>query len=981
MLEFNRHEDGLLEFVGDLAMDDESSDLRLDLRNPFEKAGALSRGASFFARRLVGQDYDTTEAVSHGTPSPSPSPEIGRSEISDSDGTDLAEEVTNFCQGQAGGTGIRQRWVAFQRGRLERNQSRNRLSFGGRSTGSNSPVSGTDLEKSATSESDINLRDAGVSIRGLLLHVKGWWRKGPKLGERVAEIRKHGQYDQLIWWRLTKENVIDESKVRSVENLRGSIAEAVELTKHPGLYCFRFYPLPGMYHEIVDFAAYSEAERAMWLGKIQAASEHKMELGCALAGNLVVTVTGVNLQNEPAGFRRQVGQPQDVFLIVRCCGMSSRSAPRKWQPVAEGSFELCSPEDFNFTVDFPISDDDPDSLTTFEVWMTEKGLKSKLLGRIDIPLYSFHRCRDQNLHVPLRDPEIRGVESHIGSIAICGKFEQPVSSLLVPRPPMMRNKPRTTIGDKSLREHIRAVQDFLEEFEVFSKRFMYHTEMWRDIGFRFRYLVEWDSPCLTLSVLVILTLVIGFVHEYSLPLGVFVLLCVAIWQHPFTLQVRSGAFDLTSKADEVGKMISRCFLLKRLPLCQRTPMSGNANDTTKEVLVSNDGSVFTAYLERYENERRTLWGKFGSRSLRFFRDPGSWSTAEGLRAEAPHSVEQGVVFVWHVDVNGSTDSEGWQYSKNFGRGAVWRHAFNHTLYVRRRRHVGRPVLAGRQGGGATIDSTSPPVEEEETTEDGLGSKSSTRPLLPRANSRQSLNSAFSQPSVLTQMNQSTQHGSKGNAPEFGIARTPYHDFYQQYLLRWAVLQGHIEYWMDWYERRKNLILGCSLDAQNFAVLGISVLLIAAILLPTRILVLVWIYSFFYEGLSQGQLMRKNASTFIKALKDTAVTLWLDSDAARKRANVWVPQTPLNELTDAGVQLLVLREWIQTEFFDGRPMQPLRTIQKCATLGGLAQQVTWTSDRFLRRRVRERVWWRSTFRNLLDHVRSDVTLFQPMTCSG
>ncbi|CAE8588147.1 unnamed protein product, partial [Polarella glacialis] len=106
----------------------------------------------------------------------------------------------------------------------------------------------------------------------------------------------------------------------------------------------------------------------------------------------------------------------------------------------------------------------------------------------------------------------------------------------------------------------------------------------------------------------------------------------------------------------------------------------------------------------------------------------------------------------------------------------------------------------------------------------------------------------------------------GKGPEFGIAKTPYHDMYQQYLLRWAFLQRQIEYWMDWYERRKNLVLGLTLPTQNFALLGVLLLLVATWTLPTRWLLLSWIYSLFYDGFATGRLMRQNQNTFIRALK-------------------------------------------------------------------------------------------------------------------
>ncbi|CAE7195022.1 unnamed protein product, partial [Symbiodinium sp. KB8] len=79
--------------------------------------------------------------------------------------------------------------------------------------------------------------------------------------------------------------------------------------------------------------------------------------------------------------------------------------------------------------------------------------------------------------------------------------------------------------------------------------------------------------------------------------------------------------------------------------------------------------------------------------------------------------------------------------------------------------------------------------------------------------------------------------------------------------------------------------------------------------------------------------------------------------------------------------LKLRDWIREEFYAGRPMLPLKLIQRCRTLRDLASHVTFTSDHFAKKRQRPRVWYRSTLRNLLDHVPSDVTKFQPFTCQG
>jgi len=360
--------------------------------------------------------------------------------------------------------------------------------------------------------------------------------------------------------------------------------------------------------------------------------------------------------------------------------------------------------------------------------------------------------------------------------------------------------------------------------------------------------------------------------------------------------------------------------------------------------------------ERLENERRLVFGKFTAQRLRFY-DPPPWSDPDGGRAEPPRSVEDGAQYVWTVEVSRFTDSDGWRYARHFGRNAMWSRAFQHQMLVRRRRHIGRPAVASGCGASACSTSAagSPPPAEAASREDA-GVRAEAR-----------LRAA------------TTAEGGKG--PEFGIAKTPFHDMYQQYLLRWAYLRRQIEYWMEWYERRKNLFLGATLTTQNFAALGVLLLLVATCVAPTRWLVLGWIYSFFYDGLAQGRLMRRNQNIFMKALKDNADTVWLETEEARARASSWDLSTTLEEVLDAGVRLLELRDWIRAEFFEGRPMVPLRALQRCNTLGELAVQITWTSECFVQRLPRQRAWYRSTFRNLLDHVPSDATLFQPLTCQG
>eukprot|EP00435_Cladocopium_sp_Y103_P034911 s2777_g9.t1 len=129
--------------------------------------------------------------------------------------------------------------------------------------------------------------------------------------------------------------------------------------------------------------------------------------------------------------------------------------------------------------------------------------------------------------------------------------------------------------------------------------------------------------------------------------------------------------------------------------------------------------------------------------------------------------------------------------------------------------------------------------------------------------------------------------------------------------------------------------------------------------------------------------------------------WLENEEAKLRAQSWTLSTSMDDLVDEGVQLLQVRDWIRCEYFAGRPMLPLRLIQRCRTIRELAAHVTVMSDCFAKRRQRARVWYRSTFRNLLEpmfstglacspeslndfnweHVPSDITRFQPFVAKG
>merc|ERR1719310_895041 len=88
---------------------------------------------------------------------------------------------------------------------------------------------------------------------------------------------------------------------------------------------------------------------------------------------------------------------------------------------------------------------------------------------------------------------------------------------------------------------------------------------------------------------------------------------------------------------------------------------------------------------------------------------------------------------------------------------------------------------------------------------------------------------------------------------------------------------------------------------------------------------------------------------------------------------WQSRTTLDEIAER-VPLLTLRNWLHSEYFSGPPQLSLRLVRGCATLGDLVSLVIYSSDRFRLRVHRPRKWYKSTFRNFLDHVPTDVTMF-------
>eukprot|EP00929_Paragymnodinium_shiwhaense_P083914 TRINITY_DN44848_c0_g1_i1.p1 TRINITY_DN44848_c0_g1~~TRINITY_DN44848_c0_g1_i1.p1 ORF type:complete len:1169 (-),score=214.03 TRINITY_DN44848_c0_g1_i1:117-3623(-) len=939
-------------------------------------------------------------------------------------------------------------------------------------------------------------KDGHLLHRGVLLRVKGWWRKGPKVAHCIAEIRANptGQGFSLLRCRFTREGTLDLPTLRKV-SLAGLAAEAIDMPGHGDLFCFRLYLLPDVdateargafREEPLDFAATAEDERTQWLDVLRRATEHGLEVGTPVMGHLQLTVVEATLSNqEQERLNSSHGFPE-LFCIVRYAGMEFRTAPKKptWPPVEPPNFEIDAPASASFgrAVEFPVADDDPDSLVTLETWVFS-GRKGYLPhGRIRVPLYTFSRNQLRELSLPLRDPTLRGKAAdveEVGRISLAGYFQQPFESLVLPRPTplQMRAKTWQSVGERTLREQFRELDAFLQDFEIFSSRFMHHCDTWRDLSILGRRVLQWDEPVITFLFLVFTTLLFGFYYDYILPLLALAFLCFTAWHHPWCRAARNSWAQRLKQRREAW---SERFGSVKEKWCRRYRASfrGEEADLPSDTASEKDGlpeqrlstastrqssvdadAAAPPVLERYENERRWWLGKFSATSNLRPWDPPPWCGSDGERMDPPKTVENGVHYVWRVEVNQYTDSDGWRYARHFGRGAVWRGSFQPAhSFVRIRCHVGKPaaVSSSRPGNqprlssmsatapprlstcsmtsapppaappsglfanghpagvsgidasfssvaslnllqpsssgqvakalGVTVPSMSPTscfaaaASVPLRSRSAAGLQAGLRPAFPGA-------AAFRGVSPLGENQNMTTEKAPKAGPEFGIAKTPFHDIYQQCLMRWAFLQRNMEYWMDWYERRKNLLTGVTSHTQTFAVTGAVALFVVTLFVPARWLAIAWVWAFFLDGLALGQLMRKNQHDFIDCFKKAALGHWLKTDdelvmkTMAERVETWSTRTSLEEVTEDGVQVLAIRDWIRETFYEGRPMIPLRAVQRCGTLGDLAVQVIWTSDKFARKKQRKRVWYRSTMRNLLDHVPSDITHFQPCVYRG
>ena len=168
--------------------------------------------------------------------------------------------------------------------------------------------------------------------------------------------------------------------------------------------------------------------------------------------------------------------------------------------------------------------------------------------------------------------------------------------------------------------------------------------------------MQWDTPVVTLACLVLLTVVIGFLHEYILPLSILILLGVTAWEHPHCRKWRQHAAELRRRRrfrpparGWLGRCCgSRLTARQRLSLASRllgcicfwrqagpteegeeAKLSPQSSFSGEGASVAGDGAALPPLVkERWENERRLVFGRFTSQRLRFY-DPPPWCDTQG----------------------------------------------------------------------------------------------------------------------------------------------------------------------------------------------------------------------------------------------------------------------------------------------------------------------------------------------------------------
>ncbi|CAK9043518.1 unnamed protein product, partial [Durusdinium trenchii] len=462
----------------------------------------------------------------------------------------------------------------------------------------------TEVEELGDSE------EAETLISGCLIRVKGWWRKGARFEQRRATVRRSVSSENEVESELLFGR--DDGSRRKI-SLRGVAVESFALE---GLFGFRILPLPSSSSSPIDLATETGDQRDLWMAAISIASAHKPQ--GHVAGVLRVTLVEGGITQDQSMSKRLTLAPNAFFCVVSCNGMCSRTVAKRPQKTVDGPGPGTSLGiiDLGEIFEFPITNDDPDSLIQLQVWSTDFR-RGSMRGRVDVPLYALGRKHQREMQLSLRDVDRpKGENSEVGFLRAWCSFEQDLGSLLLPRPHKPPKAAWQTVGiDKGMREQLKELETFMQQFEVFSSRFMHHSDVSRSLSLKYKRIVQWDSPGVTICCLVSLTVLIGFFHEYILPVAALVLLGVILWYHPAREEVPKCEFCEPQEQPQSSRLISG---LK----AQKNTSEGDDADVK----------------ERYENERRLVLGRFTSSRLRLW-DPPPWSDSSGRKVDPPKPYE------------------------------------------------------------------------------------------------------------------------------------------------------------------------------------------------------------------------------------------------------------------------------------------------------------------------------------------------------
>eukprot|EP00913_Durusdinium_trenchii_P002142 g1979.t1 len=356
---------------------------------------------------------------------------------------------------------------------------------------SEDPAFCTEVEELGDSE------EAETLISGCLIRVKGWWRKGARFEQRRATVRR---------------SVSSENERRKI-SLRGVAVESFALE---GLFGFRILPLPSSSSSPIDLATETGDQRDLWMAAISIASAHKPQ--GHVAGVLRVTLVEGGITQDQSMSKRLTLAPNAFFCVVSCNGMCSRTVAKRPQKTVDGPGPGTSLGiiDLGEIFEFPITndarelqlaaccrsllsqpasaEDDPDSLIQLQVWSTDFR-RGSMRGRVDVPLYALGRKHQREMQLSLRDVDRpKGENSEVGFLRAWCSFEQDLGSLLLPRPHKPPKAAWQTVGiDKGMREQLKELETFMQQFEVFSSRFMHHSDVSRSLSLKYKRIEQPQS--------------------------------------------------------------------------------------------------------------------------------------------------------------------------------------------------------------------------------------------------------------------------------------------------------------------------------------------------------------------------------------------------------------------------------------------------------------------------------------------------------